>query len=103
MKWENDELKERLTQIELAQLGNNVIISGMHKQPWENYDTTKERVIDTKVAAMGGDDQEAARVEVRKIDITCCSRTGRYQLGKPRPISGKDCWSTNVTSLQVSM
>ena len=45
----------------------------MQEQPWENYDTTKERIIDTIVAAMGGDDQEAVRVETRKIDITCCS------------------------------
>ena len=74
-------------QIELAQLGNNIIISGMQEQPWENCDTTKERVIDTIVAAMAGEDKEAARIEARKIDITCCSQTGRYQLGRSRPIS----------------
>ena len=87
LKKENEDLKECLTQIELAQLGNNMIISGMQEQPWETNDTTKEKVIDTIVAAMGGEDKEAAQLEARKIDITCCSRTGRYQLGRPRPIS----------------
>ena len=87
LKKVNENLKERLTQIELVQLENNVIISGMQEQPWETYNTTKERVIDTIVAAMGGEDQEAVRLEAWKIEITCCSRIGRYQLGKPRPIS----------------
>ena len=41
---ENHELKERLNKIELTQLGNNVIISGMQEQPWEGYTMTKERV-----------------------------------------------------------
>ena len=87
LKKENDELKERLSQIELAQLSNNVIISEMQEQPWENYDTMKERVIDRIAATMGGENKEAARIGARKIDITCCSQTGRYQLGRPRPIS----------------
>ena len=59
LKKENEDLKECLTQIELAQFGNNVIISSMQEQSWETYDTTKERVIDTIVAAMGGEDKEA--------------------------------------------
>ena len=58
LKKANETLKECLTQIELAQLENNVIISGMQEQPWETYDTTKERVIDMIVAAMGCEDQE---------------------------------------------
>ena len=48
-KKENKDLKERLTKIELAQLGNNVIISGMQEQCWESYSTTKDRVYDTIV------------------------------------------------------
>ena len=84
---ENQELKDQLTKIELRQLGNNVIINGMDEQPWECYETTKERVYDTIAAAMGIQDKNEAMVEARKIEISCCSRTGRYQLNKPRPIS----------------
>ena len=47
---ENTELKERLNKIELTQLGNNVIISGMQEQPWEGYSMTKERVNETSIS-----------------------------------------------------
>ena len=36
---------------------------------------------------MGGEDKDAARQEARKIEISYCSHVGRYQLGRPRPIS----------------
>ena len=84
---ENHELKERLNKIELTQLGNNVIISGMQEQPWEGYTTTKERVYETIASAMGGDNLEETMKDARKIDITCCTRIGKYQLNRPRPIS----------------
>ena len=84
---ENHELKERLNKIELAQLGKNVIISGMQEQPWEGYTTTKERVYETIASAMGGSTLEETMKDARKIDITCCTRIGKYQLNQPRPIS----------------
>ena len=87
LKRENEELKERLMKIELAQLGNNLIISGMQEQPWENYETKKDRVIDTIAAAMGGKDKEEARTQAKKVEISCCSRIGQYKLNKLRPIS----------------
>ena len=59
----------------------------MQEQSWENYTTTKERVFDTIVAAMGGQDRSAVLQEARKIEITCCSRIGHYQLNKPQTIS----------------
>ena len=77
---ENHELKERLNKIELTQLGNNVIISGMQEQPWEGYTMTKERVYETIASAMGGDNLEETMKDARKIDITCCTRIGKYQL-----------------------
>ena len=59
----------------------------MQEQPWENYKTTKDRVIDTIVAAMGVEDKEEARKQVKKVEISCCSHIGQYRLNKPRPIS----------------
>ena len=84
---ENHELKERLNKIELTQLGNNVIISGMQEQPWEGYTMTKERVYETIASAMGGSNLEETMKDARKIDITCCTRIGKYHLNHPRPIS----------------
>ena len=59
----------------------------MQEQLWESYKTTKDRVIDTIAAAMGGEDKEEAIKEVKKTKISCCSRTGQYRLNRPRPIS----------------
>ena len=83
---ENTALKDRLIKIELNQLGNNVIITGMQEQHWKNYETTKERVYDTIAAAMGSDASTALET-ARKVKISCCNRVGRYQVNKPRPIS----------------
>ena len=81
------QLKKRLNKIELTQLGNNVIISGMQEQPWEGYTMTKERVYKTIASAMGGSNLEETMKDTRKIDITCCTRIGKYHLNCPRPIS----------------
>ena len=67
---ENMELKERLNKIELSQLGNDIIISGMQEQPWESYSTTNEQVYDKIAVAMGGVDQSTALQEARKVDIS---------------------------------
>ena len=80
-------LKERLNKIELTQLRNNVIISGIQEQPWEGYSMTKERVYETIASAMGEENLEETMKEARKKDITCCTRIGTYQLNHPRPIS----------------
>ena len=53
LKRENSELCERLTRIEVTQLGNNIILSGMPEAPWERYETTKERVVEAIASTMG--------------------------------------------------
>ena len=55
----------------------------MQEQAWEIYATTKERVYETITAATGGDEASSALEEANKIEITCCSRIGHYQLNKP--------------------
>ena len=87
LRKENKDLKERLTKIELAQLGINVIISGMQEQRWESYSTTKDRVYDTITAAMGRDDLEATLLEAKKIEISCYNRIGPLPIKPSRPIS----------------
>ena len=80
---ENSDLKEQLNKIELNQLGNNVITTGVQEQLWEGYSTTKERVLETIATAMGGNQLEESMKEARKINISCCSRIGKYQLNRP--------------------
>ena len=59
----------------------------MQEQPWEGYTMTKERVHETIASAMGGSNLEETMKDTRKIDITCCTRIGKYHLNHPRPIS----------------
>ena len=87
LKLENDSLKERLDRIELAQLNNNIIITGVHEQPWENYATTKQRVYDTIASTLRGSSTMNALDEAKKIDISYCMRIGRYRPDNSRPIS----------------
>ena len=87
LKRENDHLQENITKIEIAQMGNNIMLSGMPEQPWEMYESTKERVVEAIATSMGSKDDANVRAEAKKIEITCCSRVGTYRLGKPRLIS----------------
>ena len=87
LKRENSELHKRLTRIEVTQLGNNIILSGMPEAPWERYETTKERVVEAIASTMGSKDDDIIKAEARKTEISCCSRIGSYKLGRPQPIS----------------
>ena len=82
---ENDLLKDQITRIEISQLDNNVIISGQPEQPWDPYESTKERVIDIIAATIGSATDSYTGQETSKVEISCCSRIG----GKPQPISVK--------------
>ena len=87
LRKENNRLKDRISKIEQIQLENNIIISGQPEQPWETYDSTKERVFDMIAVTMTTMDTARARQEARKITITNCKRVGKYKMGRSRPIS----------------
>ena len=87
MHKDNESLMDRISKIEMLQLENNVIISGQPEQPWETYESTKQRVVDTIASTMGSPTDSQIRQEASKIEIICCSRVDRYKMGKPRPIS----------------
>ena len=65
LRRENDQLKERINQIEKSQLENNIIIIGEPEQPWESYELTKERVWDMIAASVGLNDMETAKKEAK--------------------------------------
>ena len=90
LKKENAALKERLSQIEQNQLKNNVIITGIPEQPWETYNTTKQRVRDTIASALKSNSDEERQVNsavAQNTEITYCTHIGRYRPGFYRPIS----------------
>ena len=73
LRKENTCLKERLDQIESVQLSNNVIITGIPEQQWENYDLTKQWVIDMIVASKGTSNDPTALEEAQKVEILYCT------------------------------
>ena len=50
LRRECNKLHDRLTRLETNQLNNNVILTGLVEQPWEDYKITKQRVINTIAA-----------------------------------------------------
>ena len=74
---ENMALKERLDKIEMNQLSNNVIITGVAEQTQETYEHTKQRVIDTVVTSLGKT-EDTLEIEVAKsTNISYCTRLGK--------------------------
>ena len=76
LKRENDKLKERMSQLEKLQLENNVLISGQPEEPWETYERTKERVLDTIAASLSSLEKEAVMKTVKNTKISSCKRIG---------------------------
>ena len=91
LRRENASLKERISKIESNQVRNNIIISGIPEGKWETYDTTVSRIYDTIATAFSSGDIDRALEEARQIEIVCCNRIGRYQMGKHRSISVTLC------------
>ena len=87
LRQENRNLKERLDKLESLQLTNNVIITGISEQQWESYALTKQRVYDTIMASKGTSNDQEHVNEARKIEITYCTRIGKYRPNNSRPIS----------------
>ena len=72
------------------QLSNNILISGIPEQKWELYEATKQRIYDTFASAMSNvnpNNADTALREATTIEISYCSRIGKYRLGYDRPVS----------------
>ena len=80
---ENSELRARVVRLEMSALENNVIITGIQENPWEKYETTKQRVHDTIASAMCGSSDVTAEAlsAARSVEIVSCSRMRKYQQG----------------------
>ena len=87
LRRENASLKDRISKIESNQVRNNIIISRIPESKWEPYNTTVARIHDTIAAAFSSGHIDQALEEARQIEIVCCNRIGRYQMGRNRSIS----------------
>ena len=84
---ENKELQDRLTKVEVTQLSNNIIITGIQEGPFEPYHTTKLRVYEMIAITIDSGDKHADLETAKKVEITGCSRVGKYRHNRARPIS----------------
>ena len=84
---ENKELWDRLTKVESTQLSNNIIITGIQEGPFEPYHTTILRVYEMITTTINSGDRQADLETAKKVEITGCSRVGKYRHNRTRPIS----------------
>ena len=56
LRRELKELKEHVSKIEMAQLSNNIIVTGIPEQPFETYEKTKKRIYDIIAEAIKSSD-----------------------------------------------
>ena len=81
------ENKDRLTKVESTQLSNNIIITGIQEGPFKPYHTTKFRVYEMIATTIDSGDKQADLETAKKVEITGCSRVGKYRHNRARPIS----------------
>ena len=86
LRKENNALKDHPDQIEMNQLRNNVIITGILEQAWESYIHTKQRVIYTIATSVSSSNDPDALLEA-KVDISYCTKLGRQWPNYDCPIS----------------
>ena len=84
---ENKELWDRLAKVELTQLSNNIIITGIQEGPFEPYHTTKLRVYEMIATTIDSGDKQADLETTKKVEIIGCSRVGKHRHNRTRPIS----------------
>ena len=90
LRRELKELKEHVSKIEMAQLSNNIIVTGIPEQPFKTFEKIKQRIYDVIAEAIKNSDptQETCAMNTAKnIDITYCSRVGKSRPGQNRPVS----------------
>ena len=87
LRKENNELKSRLDRIEQSQLTNNVILTGIPEGPYEQYSITKLRVQEMIAHTIGSGDINDDLEKAKAIEITRCSRVGKFRHNNARPIS----------------
>ena len=72
LKKSNSVLQERLSKIEPTQLDNNVMLTGIQEQQWENFDISKQRVINVIAEALKSSEGDNALTGDQQVDIANC-------------------------------
>ena len=73
--------------MEQNQLSNNIIITGIPEGPYEQYSTTKLPVQEMIAVTIDSGDTDADLAKAKDIEITNCSRMGKFKHNSARLIS----------------
>ena len=66
-----------MSTLERRQLQNNIILSGLPEQPWEDFKKLKSQVIETISCAFSDYSKEEAVRKANSVTVTYCRRIGK--------------------------
>ena len=84
---ENEDLKQKIINLEDKMLEHNIVISEIEEDKWEDPEPHREKV-NRELSRIVAGNTPAERLEnANKLDIISTERLGRYNPARPRPIS----------------
>ena len=86
IKKENEQLKNRIMNIENRLISNNIMLHGIPDQVWEVDAVTREKTLLAISHIANGKTQDDRLTIVRKINIRDIRRVGEYRDNRNRPI-----------------
>ena len=85
---ENEELQNRITEVEGSNLENSVLFSGIAKGVWETFTDCRQKVLDMLSKTVRKSPEEADK-SVQNIALSHEKRVGIFNKNRTRPISVK--------------
>ena len=79
LRKENSLLKTRIDALELNQLANNVMLTGVQEGPFEPYNITKLRVHEMIAHTIASGNTNEDLTTAKQIEIANCSRVGKFR------------------------
>ena len=84
---ENESLKQKITLMEDKMLEQNIVITGISEDKWEDLEPRKGKVCSVLANLMEGTTHEEKLKKANGLDITHTERLGRFNPQKGRPVS----------------
>ena len=86
LKYDNEELQQKVRYLEEEKLKKNLIFSGLDENRWESSHDCLQLIYDVLEKALNDNKEEKDKRNVGEIQIVNCHRLGKHQMGRKRPI-----------------
>ena len=83
---ENEELQNRITELEGSNLENSVLFCGIAKGALETFTDCRQKVLDTLAKTVRNESPDEANKSVQNIALSHVKRTGIFSINRTRPI-----------------